>query len=172
MKLGKIKMSKDDHKNRGKAPKKCPKKVVLPLMLLKISPLWCHQGAFWTKYLVLCRFFVLTSLMWLCSTGLESQYGNLKCKTIAFGLSPETVCNCRFTWCYCSRWASHPGHGGPGQEGHAPGRVPGTRHHLSGLRHGRHHQRLQQKVQYFDATDMRASEKNKRKERQSHADQA
>lgn len=43
MKLGKIKMSKDDHKNRGKgiAIKKTIKqnKVILLLLLLKISPL-------------------------------------------------------------------------------------------------------------------------------------
>lgn len=45
-----------------------------------------------------------------------------------------------------SRWAGHPGHGGPGQEGDASRRSAGSGHHLLGLRHRRHHQRLQQEV--------------------------
>lgn len=46
------------------------------------------------------------------------------------------------------RWASHPGHGGSGQEGLASGRVwwSGPRLHLPGVRHRRHHQCLQQEV--------------------------
>lgn len=45
-----------------------------------------------------------------------------------------------------SRSASSLRHGRPGQEGNASGRSNGWRHHLAGLGHCRHHQRLQQEV--------------------------
>lgn len=94
MKLGKIKLNKDDHRKGGKRRLKDSRQ---PLV-----------------------------------SKLESQISSHK-----------------HNWLIFFRWASDPGHGGPGQEGDATCWLSGTWHGFSGLCHRRHHQRLQQKVEQF-----------------------